>query len=147
VVYFADCVVLQYRPRAVVLYAGDNDLDAGQSPQSVVHDFKRFVALVELALPETRIYFLSIKPNRRYWSNWPKYELANARISAICASDPRLGYIDGATPLLALGRPPPRELYRYDQMHLSEKGYALWTGIVRSRLQRDLVERQAPRSP
>jgi len=138
VVYFVERVVIQYRPRAVVLYGGDNDIDAGQSPEGVVRDFRRFVSHVQSALPGVRIYYLSIKPNRRLWSNWPKYELANAQISAICTSDPRLGYIDGATPLLASGRPPARELYRFDQEHLSEKGYALWTRIIRPRLQRDL---------
>ena len=89
-------------------------------------------------MPDARIYYLSMKPNRRYWSNWPKYRQANARIETICASDPHLGYIDAATALLAFGSPPPGELYRFDQMHLSAKGYALWTGIIKERLQRDL---------
>jgi lysophospholipase L1-like esterase len=138
VIYFVDRVVIQYRPRAVVLYAGDNDIDAGQSPEEVVLEFRRFVSRVQAALPDIRIYYLSMKPNRLLWSNWPKYEVANAQISAICASDPRLGYIDGATPLLASGRPPPRDLYRFDQMHLSVKGYALWTSVIKPRLQKDL---------
>jgi lysophospholipase L1-like esterase len=144
VVYFVDRVVIQYQPRAVVLYAGDNDLDAGESPDSVVRDFRRFVARVQAALPDVRIYYLSMKPNLRFWSNWPKYELANAQISALCAGDPRLGYIDGATPLFASGSMPPPELFRADQMHLSKKGYALWTAIVKSRLQRDLATAADP---
>jgi lysophospholipase L1-like esterase len=138
VVYFVDRVVIQYRPRAIVLYAGDNDLDAGKSPEDVVREFRDFVSRVESALPDVPIYYLSMKPSLLHWSNWPKYAQANAQISAICASDPRLGYIDGATPLLAYGEPPPRELYRFDRMHLSAKGYTLWTGVIKSRLRKDL---------
>ena len=140
VVYYVDQAVIQYRPRAVVLYAGDNDIDGGQSPEGVVRDFRRFVSRVQSALPDVPIYYLSMKPNLLLWSNWPKYERGNVQIAAICASDPRLGYIDGSTPLLAAGRPPPRELYRFDEMHLSKKGYALWTSIIRPRLQKDLGE-------
>jgi lysophospholipase L1-like esterase len=140
VVHFVDRVVIQYRPRAVVLYAGDNDIDAGKSPEDVVREFRAFVSRVQSASPDVRIYYLSMKPSLLNWANWPKYRQANAQISAICASDPRLGYIDGATPLLAHGQPPPHELYRFDQMHLSAKGYALWTGIIRPRLQKDLGE-------
>jgi lysophospholipase L1-like esterase len=138
VAYFVDRVVIQYRPRAVVLYAGDNDLDGGGSPDDVVRDFTAFVSRVESALPGVPIYYLSIKPNRREWSNWPKYQQTNAKISAICARDTRLAYIDVATPLLAYGQPPPRDLFRFDEMHLSERGYALWAAIIRSRLQKDL---------
>jgi lysophospholipase L1-like esterase len=138
VVYFVDRVVIQYRPRAVVLYAGDNDLDAGVPAGDVVRDFVAFVSRVESALPGVPIYYLSMKPNRREWSNWPKYQQTNAQISAICARDSRLVYIDVATPLLAYGQPPPRDLFKFDGMHLSDRGYALWTAIIRSRLERDL---------
>src|SRR5258706_12423719 len=33
--YFADRIVIPYQPRMVVLYAGDNDLAAGKTPQQV----------------------------------------------------------------------------------------------------------------
>ena len=140
VVYFVDRVVIHYRPRAVVLYAGDNDIDAGKSPEDIVREFRVFVSRVQSALPEARIYYLSMKPSLLHWANWPKYRQANEQIYVICASSPRLGYIDGATALLAYGQPPPRELYRFDQEHLSVKGYSLWTDIIRSRLQKDLGE-------
>ena len=40
-----------YRPRLVVLYAGDNDLAAGRSPERVVADYRAFVARLRSALP------------------------------------------------------------------------------------------------
>ena len=66
VVHFAERVVLRYRPRAVVLYAGDNDLDerTGKSAEDVVRDFEAFVGLVHGAVPDARIYYVSIKPSR-----------------------------------------------------------------------------------
>jgi lysophospholipase L1-like esterase len=140
VLYNVDRVVIRYRPRAVVLYAGDNDLDhrTGKSVEDVVRDFRTFVSRVQAAVPDARIYYLSIKPSRMRWSEWPEQEKANARIEAICEGDPQLGYIDVAMPMLAAGQPPPRDLYRFDGLHPSAKAYALWTSIIKPRLQKDL---------
>ena len=142
VIHFVDRTVIRYRPRAVVLYAGDNDLDerTGKTAEDVVRDFRTFVSTVQAAVPDVRIYYLSIKPSRLRWSDWPRQQKANAEISALCAGDPRLGYIDIATSMLAAGEPPPRSFFRFDGLHLSAKGYALWAGIIKSRLQKDLGE-------
>jgi len=120
---------------------GDNDLDkrTGKAAEDVARDFRTFVSRVRAAVPDVRIYYLSIKPTRLRWSDWPRQQKANAEISALCAGDPRLGYIDVATPMLVAGK-PSRDLFRFDGLHLSAKGYALWTGIIRSRLQMDLGE-------
>jgi lysophospholipase L1-like esterase len=145
VVYYVDQTVLRYRPRAVVLYAGDNDLDGrlrtGKAPEDVAREFRTFVARVEAAVPDALIYYLSMKPTRQRWVDWPQEHTGNILIAEICASDPRLTYIDVATPMLAAGTPPPSELFMPDGMHPSPKGYALWTRIIKPRIQADLASR------
>jgi lysophospholipase L1-like esterase len=145
VVYYVDQTVIHYQPRAVVLYAGDNDLDGrlrtGKTPEHVAAEFRTFVTRVETALPHTRIYYLSMKPSRQRWVDWPQERTGNTLIAQICASDARLTYIDVATPMLAAGTPPPSELFMPDGMHPSPKGYALWTGIIKPRIQADLAAR------
>jgi lysophospholipase L1-like esterase len=142
VVYYLDQTVIRYRPRAVVLYAGDNDLDGrfhtGKSPDDVANEFKTFVRRVEAALPDTRIYYLSMKPTRQRWVDWPIERAGNTLIAQICAGDPRLSYIDVTTPMLAAGAPPPSALFT-DGMHPSRKGYALWTAVIKPRLQKDIA--------
>jgi lysophospholipase L1-like esterase len=126
-----------------VLYAGDNDLDArlhtGKTPADVASEFRSFVTRVEAALPDTRIYYVSMKPSRERWADWPQEQSGNALIAAICARDPRLAYIDIATPMLAVGAPPPGDLFAPDGMHASAKGYALWTGIIKPLLMSDVA--------
>jgi lysophospholipase L1-like esterase len=138
-IHFADRIVVHYRPRAVVLYAGDNDLDerTGKTAADVVSDFQTFASLVHSYVPDTRIYYLAIKPSRMRWARWPEMAQANAEIAALCAADPRLGFLDVATPMLASGEPPARELFIFDGLHLSERGYALWTSVVKPRLLAD----------
>ncbi len=144
-VYCVNQTVIHYRPRAVVVYTGDNDLDGrlrtGKTPEDVAREFRTFVARVEAAVPEARIYYLSMKPSRQRWNDWPQEHTGNALIANICAGDPRLAYIDVATPMLATGTPPQSDLYMADGMHPSPEGYMLWAGIIRSRVQADLARR------
>src|SRR5690606_10458706 len=42
VIYYADRILLPYRPSKIFLYAGDNDLAAGQTPDEVYQEFLQF---------------------------------------------------------------------------------------------------------
>jgi len=138
VIRYAPRLVLPHRPRLVVLYAGDNDLAGDdKTPESVSADFGVLVSRIHATLPETRIYFIAIKPSILRWDRWPAMRDANERIAAACADDPRLVYVDVATPMLGPDGKPREELFVFDGLHLSEEGYALWTSILRPRLQRD----------
>ena len=137
--HYLDRIVLPYRPRAVVLYAGDNDLAAGsgKTPERVVADFDAFVAGVHAALPDARIYFVAIKPSRLRWEQWPDMKRANDAIATRCSADPRLVFLDVATPMLGADGRPRGELFAFDGLHLSDAGYALWVDVVRPRLLAD----------
>jgi len=66
------------------------------------------VARIRATLPETPIYFLAIKPSILRWERWPDMARANAMIRADVSSDPRLHYIDVATPLRRFESWPPQ---------------------------------------
>jgi lysophospholipase L1-like esterase len=133
-VRFAPRLVIKHKPRLVVLYAGDNDIGAGKSPEQVVADFRSFVKIVHEGLPETKIIFLSIKPSTFRWKLWPKMREANALIEAFCKQQKQLGFVDVAKPMLDEGGQPRRELFRADGLHLNEKGYALWVSMLKPHL-------------
>jgi lysophospholipase L1-like esterase len=136
-VFYADRIVISYKPRAVVVYAGENDLNAGKSPETVLADFQAFRAKVHAALPATRILFLAIKesPSREKMRN--QVLIANKLIAADCATDPRCTFVDVATPMLdANGKTRP-ELFRPDRLHLLPAGYAIWTKALAPHLLSD----------
>ncbi|MBK7977772.1 MAG: hypothetical protein IPK07_32495 [Deltaproteobacteria bacterium] len=143
VTYFADRIVYTRAPRAIVLYAGDNDLGrlSPRSVSGVVEDFEDFVAAMRERLgAELPIYLLSIKPTPLRASQWPRMERANQGLVALAARDPHLHYVDVATPMLDGHGRARRELFRWDGLHLNGAGYALWTSIVRPRLLADFGE-------
>jgi lysophospholipase L1-like esterase len=133
-VRYADRIVIPYEPRIVVLYAGDNDLAAGKTPNQVAADYRKFVAKLHAALPKTQILYVAIKPSRARWGLIDKIREANRLIQAASAKDPRLVFIDVEKPLLGPDGMPRRELFLPDGLHLNSEGYRLWSDLVRPHL-------------
>jgi lysophospholipase L1-like esterase len=130
-VFYADRIVIPYRPRTVVLYAGENDLNAGKTPETVFADFKAFAAKVHAALRDTKIVYIAIKPSPSRWKLKDLFVRTNALIAAECAKDKRrFAFADIYPPMLdAKGQPRP-ELFVKDMLHMNPAGYAIWTPIV-----------------
>jgi lysophospholipase L1-like esterase len=126
-----DLLVIRHQPRTVIFYAGDNDIAAGKTPQQVSDDFKAFVKKVHAALPATRVAFIAIKPSIARWALVAKVREANALIRAYCEVDDRLGFVDVDGPMLGWDGKPRKDLFVADGLHLSGKGYDLWTTLVR----------------
>lgn len=125
-VHYADRIVIPYAPRAVVFYAGENDIAAGDSPAKVADDFARFHERVHQALPEARILYISIKPSPSRWRLQPKFAETNALIEKRCAEDPRLAYVDVVDAMLGPDGKPREELFVQDKLHMNAAGYRLW---------------------
>ena len=131
--YFAPRIVIPYKPRAVVLYCGDNDLawPASKSPETVFADFKEFVRIVHGALPDTWIYFVSIKPSTLRWKMWPKMQQVNGMIEDFARTQQRVQFIDVSSAMLDSTGKPKRDLLKWDGLHPTPKCYQLWTSIIK----------------
>ncbi|MEO6003150.1 MAG: SGNH/GDSL hydrolase family protein [Opitutus sp.] len=119
-------IVIPYHPRAVVLYAGDNDIAAGKSPEAVLADFRVFREKIHSALPSTQIFYLSIKysPSRAKFQD--AMRRTNELIAADCAAANHCTFVDvNSTMLDANGQARP-ELFEPDQLHMKPSSYALW---------------------
>src|SRR6266481_3511381 len=130
---YAKRIVIAYRPRAVVVYEGDNDLAAGSSktPESVAHDARVFVQIVHSALPEAWIYIISIKPSLSRWNEWPRMKEANHMIRDFSRTQDRVQYIDVASPMFDTQGNLRADLFVEDGLHPTQKCYALWTSIIK----------------
>ena len=133
-VHFAGRIVHPYKPRQIVLYAGDNDVAAGKSPETVLADFQQFVKTVHAKLPKARVSFIAIKPSLSRWKLSGKMAMANSLVRNTCSKDKRLDYIDIWQPMLGDNGKPRPDLFLGDGLHLNAKGYALWTSIVKPHL-------------
>src|SRR6266545_6337408 len=91
---YADRIVIPYKPRMVVFYAGDNDVEANHTPAQIAGDFAAFERKVHAALPDTQIVFISIKPSIRRFPWIEQIKGANALVRQYCATHAHLTFVD-----------------------------------------------------
>jgi lysophospholipase L1-like esterase len=137
--YFAELLVAPYRPAAIVMYAGGNDLADGKSPAQVRSDFSAFVQQARRWAGPVPFAYLSIKPNLSRRTQLPRIRQANALIRA-CAQEREVDFLDVHTPMLEPGGGVDPRWFDVDGLHLNAQGYALWTGVVRDWLVRRGLE-------
>jgi lysophospholipase L1-like esterase len=130
---YVDRIVIPYAPRAVVLFAGTNDISGRQpkTAQQVYESYLAFVGNVRAVLPDTPIYYISITPTPSRWQYWPIVCEANDLIWAYTRTTDHLHFIDLTTAVLGPDGQPRRDLYRSDKLHPNDKGYAVWTEIIK----------------
>lgn len=134
-VHFAPRIVTKYEPKTVVLYAGDNDLASGKSPQQVAADFEAFVQVVHDKLPETKIIYIAIKPSVARWKLIDKVRSANTLIAERCAKDDkRLVFLDIQPLMYGDNGEPDPQLFVKDGLHLSDEGYRRWAETLKPHL-------------
>ncbi len=126
-----DLLVIRHKPRIVVFYAGDNDIAAGRTPQQVFDDYKAFVEKIHTALPATKIAFIAIKPSILRSALVDKVRAANTLVREYATTDDRIGFVDVDGPMLGWDEKPRKELFVADGLHMTPKGYELWTTLVR----------------
>jgi lysophospholipase L1-like esterase len=133
-VFYADRIVIPYRPRLIVLRAGGNDIHAGKSPEQVADDFQAFVERVRAKLPEVRIAYMPINASPLRWANVEREKKANELIKAYIATGKNLDYIDAFEATLGTDGKSREELFVKDRLHFNDEGYKILTSIVRKHL-------------
>ena len=123
--FYADRIVIPYAPRRIVIYAGENDLHAGRTPQQLEEDFRAFVRRVRRDLPKVRIAYISNKPSPSRANLLEAQRQANALIEAE-AGRLHVDYIDVFTSMLDTNGRPREELFGEDRLHMNRAGYELW---------------------
>jgi len=132
--FHADRLIVAHQPRRVVIYAGENDLQAGKSPEAVAADFRALHARLRAALPAVRLLYLSIKLSPARAAIAPAVRRANALLATACADLPGCTFVDVAAPLLDAHGAPRAEFFRADRLHLTPAGYAAWVATLRPHL-------------
>jgi lysophospholipase L1-like esterase len=130
-VYFADKIVLPYKPSLIVLYAGDNDVTDDKSPARVAADFNEFVKTVRKSLPQTPIIYISIKPSVARWKLWPNMKKSNDLIKTEIAKYDKVKFLNISNDMLGPDNKPDPKYFLKDGLHLSHEGYKLWTNKIR----------------
>lgn len=128
--HFYGRLVGPLEPHALLIYAGDNDLGDGRSPEEVLGSYHALNAAVEYHHGGLRLGFLSLKPSPARWHLVERFRAANALLRSQVEARPGGFWIDVFEPMLGANGRPRQELYAADGLHLSAAGYHLWAELV-----------------
>jgi hypothetical protein len=128
--YYFDQLVGKFRPRLVVFYAGDNDINGGKSPEQVLEDFQAFAEKFKKELPKTELLYISIKPSIARWKLADKMREANKLIAAECEKNDPFIFLDVWPVMLDDKGEPRKDIFLGDGLHMNEVGYAEWAKLV-----------------
>lgn len=123
--FYASQIVFPYKPKLIVLYAGENDVAAGKTLEAVYADFKKFVSSVRTKLPKTRLIVVSVKPSPARREFAPKYRELNGLMRKTTEADKHLSFVDVWTPMLDENGEPKKDIFLGDQLHLNREGYKI----------------------
>ena len=129
--YHVDKLILQYHPKKIFIYEGDNDISASESVDDIMAETKELIGLINKELPTTEIYLIAAKPSIARWSFVNEYIKLNRAFIKLSLLDPQIHYVDVWTPMLGDDGVVLQDIFIADDLHMTDKGYDIWAEAIR----------------
>ena len=128
---FIDNLAIPFKPRAVILYEGSNDINAGTQPEEVLSNFRKLYGKLHAALPQARLYVLGVVPSPgKRFEKIADLRKTNELIAKECATQPWMKFIDVTEPLIGANGKPREELFIPGNIHMLPAGYVVWKSVI-----------------
>lgn len=130
--WFFARIVPPHAPDAIFIYAGDNDLGDGRSPEEVILFFFQLISNIRKSLGNIPVCFISVKlsPARAHLKG--SIEYTNAYIKEYIdknSQESDLYFLDVYERMLCDGNINP-DFFETDGLHLSPEAYTLWKELI-----------------
>jgi hypothetical protein len=139
-VVYAGRIIDPHPCKAIVLFIA-NDITGSnedKSPKEVAGLFRNVLKTIRKTHSVTPVFWIAITPTESRWKVWPEIKKANNIIKDICDNQKNTYFIPTDFAFLNESGQPREELFRSDKLHLSEKGYDVWTEIIKKELNKVL---------
>ena len=128
---FIDHLAIPFKPRAVILYEGSNDISGGGSPESVLESFQKLERKLHTALPAARLYVLGLVPSPgKRFDKIDDVRKTNELLRKECETASWMKFIDTTTPLIGADGQPKAECFIPGNIHMLPAGYAIWKSAI-----------------
>lgn len=131
--YYYDIIARGFHPRTIVLYV-ENDLNGSLEDLSIgdTYDFIRiFIARLQRDYPSVPIYMLSFKPSYARIQMLAKQKVINLLLQEYASQTSGVNYIDVSSCMYDEKGFLRKNIFKEDNLHMNQKGYDLWTTILK----------------
>ncbi len=119
-------------PKAVIIYAGDNDLGDGRHPEEVVLFCRTLLMQIREAYGAIPVTFVSVKPSPSRWYLEGSIRYTNTNIKELVKEDENFHFVDIYQATLGENGKPNSAYFAEDGLHLNSQGYKVWYDIISS---------------
>lgn len=136
-------LIIRYRPIAVVLYVGSNDLANGNGVSGEVNakNTIQFLNRIQKKLKKTPIFYVSVNPCMARRGAWKEIAVSNRLVKQFCKKKSYLYYIDTASAFTRIDGTPDTSMFLWDQLHPNEKGYRIWKKLIAAKVKKVVKKR------
>ncbi len=133
-VEFARRIITPYRPRAVVMYSGENDVGAHRRPADIAVQVDMLLRIIRMDCGPIPVHVISIKPSPARLAVFDRIRETNARLAERATPGSGVHFENVFDAMLDEAGQPRMEYFMADGLHLSSAGYARWRELLGPRL-------------
>lgn len=141
--WYTPRIVYPHKAQAIVIFIANDITGSGndKTPQEIAGLFKNIVKTIRKKLPDVPVFYISVTPTESRWKVWPRIRQGNELVKEQCTKLEDVYFIE-TTPYFLNGEGKPKsDLFRADKLHLNEKGYEVWSGVIKKELDKVLTNR------
>lgn len=129
-------IIFPYHPKQIVIYCGENDVASSDTitAKMVLQRFKQLFTDIRSAIPGVPVVFVSLKPTGSRWQMKDRMVAANKLIKKYLGKKKKTVFLDVWKPMLGADGKPMKEIFLADNLHMNEKGYAIWKKLIEPHL-------------
>lgn len=128
--HYFDKLVVPNNVKSLVFYCGDNDIGNGCSAHEVLENLKKIYFKYRKNFGPRHFTFISIKPSIERFGLIGTIKDANTLIKNFLWEEPFTTFINIFDDMLNHTKQVRKELFTEDNLHMNEKGYALWKSLI-----------------
>jgi lysophospholipase L1-like esterase len=128
--YYAERIIIPYKPSMIFVYEGDNDIAQGDTPEKILSNARKLRELIRSKLGSTPVVFISPKPSIARWKLKDTYESVNEALRKYAESEPDTEFADIWAPALDKEGNVQKDIFLDDNLHLNAKGYRIWQQVL-----------------
>lgn len=122
-------LVLRLEPSKVFIYEGDNDINGGKTAAEIMATLDDIVTRIQKQLPNSTVNLISAKPSPSRWELKNSYMVLNDLMRQYCTTHDNVNFVNVWDIMLDKSGVPRADIFIGDNLHMNEKGYALWKEI------------------
>ncbi len=129
--HYLNELVLQYNPKKVFIYEGDNDLAEGKKSKEIIAEITEIIKKLKTHNNAIEIVLIAAKPSISRWKLKGSYKRLNKKFKKLSESDHQLFFADVWHPMLN-SKKVKKDIFIEDGLHMNAKGYTIWHDVIKN---------------